>query len=1213
MKEEPLHPWIEPELEARITALVLGEASDFEREELERLIEEKAELAMFRKRMEAVHGLLREVAAGEMGADDDDWKLSDERRQAVLAVIDGERREKVVEKTEVSEITVPAKVLLPKGKVDAKAIHPHKKESDKKQKTSAFTVAVLVHLGLAAILMVVVVYTPALHPPQLVATAYSPETDEQIEEVKLQKKALETTPSSASSTSLAISSMASSPIVIPEFDEAESVADVTSGLGGRGFGMSRSAPRTASTASGQVAKPDPMADSRSSLAAIQGNLDAYSNSPQESIPSSGSTSSVAVAGDKIEMPKVDRYLSADAGSGGVIRGVTGQAINGRVNLKDGTESLAANVDEDVSFEIAKLKERVSTRSPSQNPSFDSPPLPASSIVTPEFSQTETPDVTLEVVEEEMAKIPHFGENKPNLPAKRRNRVAGELAESDMALKKSIGDPFSESAPAAAAMDDKADGVSVSSLVSSQDSFADTQAVRKKDRDGEAKGAKLGADREEMLAARQLAEAQSPMARGQIAAADAPQPAPEEMAAGQGGVARKKEKAQAPSGLAPAAPAGARPAPAAAPMLAKKEELRGKGMKSSAEREMEGELDELSSKMLADRKQIDGNKRTDVLSQVKDQSEMKTSKLQVRGGQVLGEALTEDKAEIRAADKTTAAKPAQQLGRSGKEKAATKNAPNDPKEAIAGNKEEGFFLRGAKLNDVFTFLAKSAGLNYFHNPALEGSEYLVTGRLQEGGDPLSQMKELGLMYGVTFLQDGKTVQSLKAAEKKPAAPSGLDEKSADEEAFSTFSLHVSDVSFKLAQAALAKGEWPEASKVRIEEFVNAFDYGDPMPDQNEKVASRMEQAIHPFLQQRNLLRVSMRTAAAGRSGDTPLRLTLLLDNSGSMERIDRQETVRRAFALLAQQLKPIDQVTLISFARQPRLLADKVSGAQADQLVQLVANIPSEGGTNLEAALQLAFEKAREQKIDSAQNRVIMLTDGAANLGDAEPDSLAQMIETMRDAGIAFDAAGIGAEGLNDEILEALTRKGDGRYYLLDQPEDADEGFARQIAGALRPAAKNVKVQVEFNPERVGKYKLLGFEKHLLKKEDFRNDKVDAAEMAAAEAGVAVYQFEAKPDGRGDVGSVSVRFLDMSSGQMVEKRWPIPYQADAPRLDEAAPSLRIAATSALLAAKLKGEALGQSVDLKTLSNYTAGLPDRYRNAQRVQQLQEMINQARAASR
>ena len=446
-------------------------------------------------------------------------------------------------------------------------------------------------------------------------------------------------------------------------------------------------------------------------------------------------------------------------------------------------------------------------------------------------------------------------------------------------------------------------------------------------------------------------------------------------------------------------------------------------------------------------------------------------------------------------------------------------------------------------------------------------------------------------------------------RKLAASTALEEKTVESEPFSTFSLHVSDVSFKLAGAALAQGEWPKPAQVRIEEFVNAFDYGDPLPSQDEKVACFLEQSIHPFLQQRNVMRVSLRTSAAGRSSSTPLRLTLLLDNSGSMERPDREQTVRRAFGTLAGQLRASDQVTLITFARRPRLLADRVSGTQSRELVQLIERLPSEGGTNIEAALQLAFEKAQEQHVDGAQNRIVLLTDGAVNLGNADPDSLSRMVATMRNTGIAFDAAGISAEGLNDEILEALTRKGDGRYYLLDSVEAADDGFARQIAGALRPSAKNVKVQLEFNPKRVSRYKLLGFEKHRLNQEDFRNDKVDAAEMAAAEAGVAMYQFEVIPDGEGDVGSISVRFRDVSTGQMIEKCWPIPYEANAPRLDQARPSLRLAACVSLFAAKLRGEPLGEAVDLQAISDLIDGLPDADRNTPRVHQLQTMIEQAR----
>ncbi len=456
-------------------------------------------------------------------------------------------------------------------------------------------------------------------------------------------------------------------------------------------------------------------------------------------------------------------------------------------------------------------------------------------------------------------------------------------------------------------------------------------------------------------------------------------------------------------------------------------------------------------------------------------------------------------------------------------------------------------------------------------------------------------------------DYKNSDAKQAAPKQPVT---LDEQSATKEAFSTFSLHVSDVSFKLAQSALGQGQWPEAAKIRIEEFVNALDYHDPLPSGHQKVACRVEQAIHPFLMQRNLLRVSMRTAATGRSQNTPLRLTLLLDNSGSMERPDRRQAVLRAFQTLTGQLNAADQVTLISFASTPRLLADKVPGNQGETLMQIIENLPSEGGTNIEAALLLAREKATEQQLAGAQNRVVLLTDGAVNLGNANPDSLAKLVTQLRDAGIAFDAAGISAQDLNDEVLEALTRQGDGRYYLLNSAEAAGEHFASQIAGALRPSAKNVKVQVEFNPKRVGRYKLLGFEKHRLNKEDFRNDQVDAAELAAAEAGVALYQFEIKPNGSGDVGSVSVRFQDLSTGQMIERRWPILYESNTPRLEQAQASMQLAASAALFAAKLSGGPLADSVDLAHLQNLLSNLSEQCANQPRVQQLRTMIEQAKA---
>jgi Ca-activated chloride channel family protein len=303
------------------------------------------------------------------------------------------------------------------------------------------------------------------------------------------------------------------------------------------------------------------------------------------------------------------------------------------------------------------------------------------------------------------------------------------------------------------------------------------------------------------------------------------------------------------------------------------------------------------------------------------------------------------------------------------------------------------------------------------------------------------------------------------------------------------------------------------------------------------------------------------------------------------------------------------VTLIGFARQPRLLAENVPGDQAARLLDLVARTPAEGGTNLEEALRLAGELARRQFLAGAQNRIVVLTDGAANLGDANPARLAASVSTLRQQGLSFDACGVGIDGINDEVLEALTRKGDGRYYVVDTPESADAGFARQLAGAFRPAAENVKVQVRFNPARAGSYRLIGFEQYRLKEQDFRNDKVEAASLAAGEAAVALYEVEPLPQGDGELGEVYVRFRDMATGAMVERSWTLPFEPYAPAFDRAAPTLQLAGTAALVAEKLRGGPEADAIRLSLLAPVVNALRGRYSHEARVQALVSMFEQLR----
>src|SRR6266567_2113948 len=187
-------------------------------------------------------------------------------------------------------------------------------------------------------------------------------------------------------------------------------------------------------------------------------------------------------------------------------------------------------------------------------------------------------------------------------------------------------------------------------------------------------------------------------------------------------------------------------------------------------------------------------------------------------------------------------------------------------------------------------------------------------------------------------------------------------------------------------------------------------------------------------------------------------------------------------------------------------------------------------------MNLAYQVAHKYYSENGINRVVLLTDGAANLGDVNPESLKQKVETQRKQGVALDCFGIGWEGFNDDLLEVLSRNGDGRYGFVNTPEQAATEFAGQLTGALQIAASDVKVQVEFNPRRVTSYRQIGYAKHQLTKEQFRDNTVDAAEIAAQEAGNALYTVEVNPAGDGPLCTVRVRFRFAGTWEYREHAW-----------------------------------------------------------------------------
>jgi len=434
----------------------------------------------------------------------------------------------------------------------------------------------------------------------------------------------------------------------------------------------------------------------------------------------------------------------------------------------------------------------------------------------------------------------------------------------------------------------------------------------------------------------------------------------------------------------------------------------------------------------------------------------------------------------------------------------------------------------------------------------------------------------------------------------------------ENRFSTFSLNVSDVSFKLAAASLEKGVLPEPATVRTEEFINAFDYRDPEPSETAPIAFAWERARYPFAHDRDLVRFSVKTAASGRQPGRPLNLVLLLDNSGSMERADRFRIRQECLRVLASQLQTNDRVSVVAFARTAQLWIDGLPGNQSSDLPQRVGGLTPQGGTNLEEAMNLAYQTALRHFRPEGVNRVVLLTDGAANLGDVEPESLKQKVEANRRQGIALDCFGIGWEGYNDDLLGVLSRNGDGRYGFVNTTEAASTEFAGKLAGALKVAASDVKVQVEFNPRRVTAYRQMGYAKHQLTKEQFRDNTVDAAEIGAAEAGNALYVVQVNPRGEGPLGTVRVRFKVPGTGDYREHEWPVPYDGAAKPLEQAPFPMRLAGTAAAFSEWLVSSPYAAEVAPDRLLTYLSGVPESCPADPRPKKLEWMIRQAKSVA-
>jgi Ca-activated chloride channel homolog len=388
--------------------------------------------------------------------------------------------------------------------------------------------------------------------------------------------------------------------------------------------------------------------------------------------------------------------------------------------------------------------------------------------------------------------------------------------------------------------------------------------------------------------------------------------------------------------------------------------------------------------------------------------------------------------------------------------------------------------------------------------------------------------------------------------------------------STFGLDVDTASYTMARSYLRRGDLPPADAIRVEEFVNFFDYGDPAPRRHD-FAVVAEGAPSPFAATARtyLLRFALKGREVSAVDRKPAVLTFVVDVSGSMDRENRLELVKQALRLLVGQLGEGDAVGLVIYGSHGQVLLQP-TGDHA-RVLAAVDRLQPEGSTNAEEGLRLAYDVARRNFRPGAINRLILCSDGVANVGATGPESILARVAGEAERGVELTTVGFGMGNYNDVLMEQLADRGDGNYAYVDDLDAARRVFVENLTGTLETIAADAKVQVEFAPRQVQSYRLLGYENRDIADRDFRNDAVDAGEIGAGHQVTALYEVKLR-DGapsRGTLATLRLRYRSKASGKIVEDAVELDHGDLTGDWRRASHGLRMAAVAAEFAEILKG--------------------------------------------
>ena len=327
--------------------------------------------------------------------------------------------------------------------------------------------------------------------------------------------------------------------------------------------------------------------------------------------------------------------------------------------------------------------------------------------------------------------------------------------------------------------------------------------------------------------------------------------------------------------------------------------------------------------------------------------------------------------------------------------------------------------------------------------------------------------------------------------------------------STFSIDVDTASYANVRRFLTQGQMPPADAVRVEELINYFAYDYPQPAQGQPFSVMANAAACPWQPGHYLARIALKARSIDKATRPPTNLVFLLDVSGSMQPSNKLPLVKQAIAMLAEELNERDRIAIVTYAGNAGVTLASTPGSDQAQIMQAIDSLSSGGSTNGAAGINLAYEQALRHFNGEGENRVILCTDGDFNVGISDDQQLIQLIQQHARSKVFLSIFGFGMGNLKDAKLEKLADKGNGHYGYIDDLREARRVFCDELSGTLYTVAKDVKIQVEFNPLTVGAYRLIGYENRALAAKDFHDDSKDAGEIGAGHTVTALYEIVPK--------------------------------------------------------------------------------------------------------